>query len=221
MSEVKTIWEKNFDVNPRFTKKVSVAGKPSFTNIDTYYLLEVATKQFGAYGSGFGISKAEWSEREFKDGTILMIINAIFFYYDDAGERQEFPIRNSLKYVYNTKQGYLKIDEDAPKKLMTNTISKALSYLGFGASIYMGMWEDFAYINEVSADFTMINNDQRVEISKLIQDTDTDLAKFNESFGIGKLTDLPISQYNKAIALLNSKLNKMKKQKNEDSNNSN
>ena len=221
MSDKKTIWDKNFNIDPKFTKNVRVQGRQPFTNIDTYYLLKVATEQFGSYGTGFGINKMEWSEREFKDGTVIMTLDAEFFYVNDD-KKSVFPIRNSLKYGYSTKNGYYKIDEDVPKKLMTNTIAKALSYLGFGASVYMGMYEDFAYINEVSADFTYISNEQRVELSKLIQETDTDLIKFNKSFGIAKLSDLPISQHNKALAMLNSKKAKMKRVKrDEDSNNTN
>ena len=207
---MKTIWDKNFNIDPKFTKNVRVQGKQPFTNIDTYYLLKVATEQFGSYGAGFGIDKMEWSEKEFKDGTIIMTLDAEFFYISDD-KKSVFPIRNSLKYAYSTKNGYYKIDEDVPKKLMTNTIAKALSYLGFGASVYMGLFEDVDYVDMVNADFTFISNDQRVELSRLIQETQTDLSKFNASFSISKLTELPVSQYNKAVALLNSKKAKLSK----------
>ena len=54
----------------------------------------------------------------------------------------------------------------------------------------------------------MIDNNQRVELSKMIQDTQTDLAKFCESFVIDNLSELPIKDYQKAKAMLQSKLNK-------------
>jgi hypothetical protein len=200
------IWDSNFDVAPEFTKRVTVNGRQPFTNIDTYYLLQQATKEFGSYGKGFGLSSLEWSEKEFKDGTILMYLDAVFFY-----NGAEFPIRNSLKYVYNTKGGYLKIDEDAPKKLLTNTIAKSLSYIGFGASVYMGKFDDFAYVDELSKELTLISTKQRQEITKLIDEAKVDLIKFNESFSISKLTDLKESDFNKAIAMLQAKLRKIKK----------
>jgi hypothetical protein len=33
-------------------------------------------------------------------------------------------------------------DADAPKKARTNALSKALSHLGFGGDVFMGMWDD-------------------------------------------------------------------------------
>lgn len=199
-----TLWESVTKTDPKFTKKVSVAGKPAFTNIDTYYLIQEATKQFGAYGKGFGIKSMEWSNEAFGD-TVIQTLDAVFF-YDEC----EFPIRNSLKYVYMTKQQYLKVDEDCPKKLMTNTIAKALSYIGFGADIFLGKFEDANYVNEMMGTFEMISQEQRVELSNMIQNSQSDLAKFNESFSIENLAELPIKDYQKAKALLQAKLNKMK-----------
>jgi len=56
----------------------------------------------------------------------------------------------------------------------------------------------------------VINQQQRQQLTQMIADSKTDLGKFNQSFGIGKLTDLPASEFNKAVAMLQSKLNKMK-----------
>lgn len=62
---------------------------------------------------------------------------------------------NSLKLMYKTSKGYDKVDEDAYKKIITNTIGKSLSYLGFGADVYMGKFEDAAYLNEITHDFAL------------------------------------------------------------------
>jgi hypothetical protein len=199
------LWNRVTKIDPKHTKKVKVQGKQPFTNIDTYYLLQRATEEFGSYGKGFGIKSMSWSDLVIGD-TTLLILDAVFFFPDG-----EFPIRNSLKMAYMTQKGYMMIDEDAPKKLTTNTIAKALSYIGFGASVYLGQWEDAAYVNEMLGTFTMITPEQRVELSKLIQDTNTDLIKFNESFSINTLTDLPIKDFEKAKAMLMSKKAKMSK----------
>ena len=198
------LWDKVSKTDPKFTKKVNVTGKPAFTNIDTYYLIEKATEQFGSYGKGFGISSMEWSDMTIGD-TVLLSVDAVFFYPDGS-----FPIRNSMKLSYMTKQNYIKIDEDAPKKLMTNTIAKALSYIGFGVDIFLGKYEDANYVNEMMGTFEMINGEQRNELSKLIQDTETDLKKFNDNYMIDNLSELPIKEFQKAKAMLITKLNKAK-----------
>lgn len=205
MSEVLNLWDKVSKTDPKYTKKVNVTGKPAFTNIDTYYLLQEATKEFGSYGKGFGIKSMQWSTETFGD-TIIQTLDAVFFYKDG-----EFPIRNSLKYVYMTKQQYLKVDEDCPKKLMTNTIAKALSYIGFGADIFLGKFEDANYVNEMMGTFEMISQEQIKELLSLIKKTDTDVIKFNANFAISKLSDLPIKDFQKAKAMLQAKFNKMKK----------
>lgn len=198
------LWNRVTKIDPKFTKKVSVKGKQPFTNIDTYYLIQRATEEFGTYGKAFGIKEMKWTETVIQDTTVLNL-DAVFFYPDG-----EFPIRNSLKMAYMTQQNYLKIDEDTPKKLMTNTIAKALSYIGFGASVFLGQWEDANYVNEMVGTFTMISAEQRIELSKMIQDTNTDLKKFNDSFLIDTLSDLPVKDYEKAKAMLQTKLNKAK-----------
>ena len=196
------LWERVTKIDPKHTKKVSVKGKQPFTNIDTYYLLQRATEEFGSYGKGFGIKSMTWSETTIAD-TILLNLEATFFFPDG-----EFPIRNSLKMAYMTQKGYMMIDEDCSKKIMTNTIAKALSYIGFGASVYLGKWEDQNYVNEMLGTFEMITPQQRGELAKLIQDTNTDIQKFNESFMIDTLADMPIKDFEKAKAMLMSKARK-------------
>jgi len=198
------LWDRVTKIDPKHTKKVSVTGKQPFTNIDTYYLIKRATEEFGSYGKGFGIKSMDWNETTVGE-TILLNLNAVFFFPDG-----EFPIRNSLKMAYMTKQNYMKIDEDCAKKLTTNTIAKALSYIGFGASVYLGQWEDASYVNEMYGTFEFISEEQRRELAKLVQDSKADLAKFNDSFSINTLSDLPIKDFEKAKAMLLSKLNKIK-----------
>ena len=60
-----------------------------------------------------------------------------------------------MKLMYKTAKGYDKVDEDAYKKIITNTIGKSLSYLGFGADVYMGKFEDANYIQEITQDFAL------------------------------------------------------------------
>jgi len=137
------LWEKVAKIDPKYTKEVNAPGKPKFTNIDTYYLIQKATEQFGSMGQGFGLKDATIEEVHLGD-EILLKMSATFWY-----EGGEFPIYNAIKLMYKTSKGYVKVDEDAYKKIQTNTIAKALSYIGFGADVYMGKFEDAAYVNEL------------------------------------------------------------------------
>ena len=59
----------------------------------------------------------------------------------------------------------------------------------------------------------IISDEQRTLIANLVQDTNTDLVKFNQTFMIKNLAELPQREFNKAVALLKSKQNKQKKEK--------
>jgi len=150
------LWKSVAAIDPAYTKNVSVSGKPDFTNIDAYHLLQLATRHFGAYGKGFGLRDLSIDEVTLGD-TVLLKLHGIFFYTDGTAaplnDKGEFPVFNALKLAYKTSKGYTKVDEDAYKKIITNTIGKALSYLGFGADIYMGKFEDAAYVQEIAQEF--------------------------------------------------------------------
>ena len=60
----------------------------------------------------------------------------------------------------------------------------------------------------------LIDVKQRETLALMIQNSKTDLGKFNESFGVSKLTELPASEFNKAFAMLQSKLNRLAKKQN-------
>lgn len=191
------IWNKVADVDMRFTKKVNVPGKTPFTNIDTYELIRMATEQFGSYGKGFGIKAMEWSEKQVED-TTLLILDCVFFFPDG-----EFPYRTSIKSIYKAKAGYMMIDEDAPKKIITNTIAKCLSMIGFGASVYLGMFEDESYVSEmVHSQIVVI---QPTDVNKLLKGITyykVDKDVILNHFGITHLKDLPLAKMQEAEALI-------------------
>ena len=87
----------------KFTKNVKVAGKPQFTNIDTYWLIEEATKVFGLFGKGWGFKSLDYSTLSIGD-TMLLQLQAVFFF-----KGGEFPIANSTKMSYKTKAGYITV----------------------------------------------------------------------------------------------------------------
>ena len=151
MSDNLTLWERVKKIDPSFTKNVNVSGRQPFTNIDAYYLIQLATERFGAYGTGFGLRDVHIDEVPLGD-TTLAKLSGMFFYTDGTTEGA-FPVVNAVKLGYQTSKGYAKVDEDAYKKVITNSIGKALSYLGFGADIYMGKFEDAAYVQEVAQEF--------------------------------------------------------------------
>lgn len=158
MSENKNmrLWNEVKTPHSKYTKKVSMRG--GFTAISPQYLIMKATEQFGPYGYGFGLSESVFDYSLLSTNRVA-IHNAKFFYLKD-GERVEFPITNSIEVV--TKNGHM--DTDYAKKAETNTLSKALSKIGFAADVYMGMFDDEDYVQAVES-FNELKETEEKEVA--------------------------------------------------------
>jgi hypothetical protein len=198
------IFTRKTDTN--YTKKVKGFGTPDFTNIDTYYLIQEATKEFGLFGKGWGIKNVEW-EHITLGATTIAKLEATFFI--PSGE---FQITNSDKLAYTTSKGKEMIDTDVYKKIETNTIAKALSRLGFGTDIYLGKFEDNNYTNEIMNEVQLCNPDTMQHLRGLLQQHDISADIVTKHFNIRALTELQYKYFNQAVALIeaNSKTNKGK-----------
>ena len=193
--------------DPKYVKNQNVGGR-KISTIDPQYQTENATKAFvGLYGSTWGIKDIEFTTRQYPNATEVMTLKGTFFH-----PYGEFPYAVSGKSYYVSKGGNHIIDEDIEKKLVTSMKSKCLSILGFNADIFMGLFDNAGYVNEVAQEFALITYEQYQAIAKLLQETGTVATDFNNAFSIDKTMELPLSEYNKAIAMLNAKKSKIAKE---------
>jgi len=56
----------------------------------------------------------------------------------------------------------------------------------------------------------VINRQQLQQLTQMIADTNSDLSKFNQAFNIATLAELPLNEFNRALKMLQAKLNKSK-----------
>ena len=54
-------------------------------------------------------------------------------------------------FVTQFRNGGIFTDEEAPKKTITDAITKCLSMLGFASDVHMGLFDDNKYVNDVRA----------------------------------------------------------------------
>lgn len=127
-------------------KRVNARG--GYTAIDQQWQIQQATKLWGPYGHRWGMRKIFYTfptvDVVGKDGPTQMtavVLEAEFFYPAGDGEAS-FPIVNDDKF---------RPGEDVMKKLVTNTRSKALSWLGFSADVFMGKFDDAGYVRDLQA----------------------------------------------------------------------
>lgn len=185
--------------NPKYVKNQNAGGR-KITTIDPQSQTMAATEQWGLYGKMWGVKDISFSTRKY-DTTEIMTLSGTFWYPDG-----EFPYAVSEKSFYVSRNGANIIDTDVEKKLLTSFKSKCLSLIGFNSDVFMGMFEDAAYVDDAWHVTNCISPEQRSELTKLIQETNTEMPKFNQAFGITTLSDMSKTSFEKAKALLLKKL---------------
>jgi len=191
--DYKNIFVKKTD--PKFTKRVKI-GKMEFTSIDSYYLIQEATKDFGLFGEGWGIKEVSWEHITLKDAVIAKL-EATFF-----TPKGSFPITNSDKLYYVSTYGKEIIDTDVYKKIETNTIAKALSRLGYGTDIFLGNFEDFSYTEELINETQLCNNETLEVLRGELMKSNVSADVVTKHFVIRALKDLKYKDFNEAVSLI-------------------
>lgn len=148
------LWKSVEKTDPAHTKKVTQRG--GYTSISPQYQLREATEKFGPYGMGFGFESIEFDYSQV-ELTKLVLVNAVFFYMLED-KKITFPIMNSWSLMQGAK-----VDADFAKKAETNTMSKALSKLGFSADVFMGQFDDPEYVKIAKSEAAIENADNKGE----------------------------------------------------------
>ena len=147
MSNHLDLWNRFADIDPAFTKPIT--GKDyRGTSPNPHYVIHCLTEMFGPVGVGFGW---EVEQDEFTPiGEEVLHWCRIRFWHTDRSNG--FSAYGQTKALMKTKNG-LRLDEDAPKKSLTDAITKAASQIGIAANIFLGRWDDSKYVAEVNAEY--------------------------------------------------------------------
>ena len=144
MTDNKALWNRAFVTDPRAVKPIT--GKQySGNSPKPYWIVERLTDEFGPCGIGWGFSILNERFERFSDTDTLHIAVVAFWYVLD-GKRGELQQIGQTKASYTTSKGSFMLDEDAPKKSVTDALVKCASYLGFAGDIFSGMWDDSKYV---------------------------------------------------------------------------
>ena len=185
------LWDKVSETDPGETKAVSY-GARKFTAIDAYAQIKRATGLWGPYGTDWGLFRLEtWVDGEY------LFLKAIFRHPNDG----EFPVANNIK-----------VGDDCVKKITTDTLTKALSMLGFNADVFLGKFDDNKYVADMKAKYkkdnpsekpkkkaskvnvALMTADQKTQLNDILIDADLETSAANKkklakTYGItGKTT---------------------------------
>ena len=150
------LWDSVSKTDPAHTKPAKVGGM-NITTIKPQYQRRQATSKFGPLGFGWGVKDESFINEVFGEGSSQQTIcryNATFWYIWNE-KNCEFPISSNVKVAYTTKngKGYFIVDDEYAKKASTDALTKGLSFLGFNADIFMGLYDDSKYLNQMREEF--------------------------------------------------------------------
>ena len=141
------LWNKVEKTNPKYTKKAKVGGM-NITAIAPQYQIMQVTEQFGIYGEKWGFKDIKLSY-DLVEKCNLVVFKGTFFFPNG-----EFEIINSCKLYMD--RALTMVDDNFAKKIETDTLTKAISKLGFNADIFLGKFDDVRYVEEANAYFNPI-----------------------------------------------------------------
>tara|TARA_R100001460_G_scaffold84997_1_gene126306 strand:+ start:938 stop:1615 length:678 start_codon:yes stop_codon:yes gene_type:complete len=137
------IWETLSKTNPEFTKPLPGYGGKKLTTIDPMYQIQMMTDLFGPVGLGWKY-KVDY---KYIDGLVFAEVTIKYF----TNEWHEY---GPVCSVQNLSKSNNKLDDEAPKKAMTDAMTKAFSHLGMSADVFLGKFDDSKYVEQMKQEFS-------------------------------------------------------------------
>jgi len=151
MSDNKALWRRVFTTDPKAVKPIT--GKQySGNSPKPYWIVERLTDEFGPCGIGWGFDIVSERMEHLPEENVLHIA-VVRFWYEMGGKRGALEQIGQTKAAYRTSKGTMLVDEDAPKKSVTDALVKCASYLGFAGDIFSGRWDDSRYVAEANKEW--------------------------------------------------------------------
>jgi hypothetical protein len=167
------------------------------------------TETFGPCGIGWGFIIL--SERiEVGEAGKQVHIAHVKFWYKWNGERGEVEHIGGTEFSGKRNNGNPFIDEDAPKKSVTDALVKAMSMIGLAGDIFIGRYDDSKYVDNLKADEkkNQASTPKPSEIDFTIHAKNED--QFYEGFAL-RLGQMPtVEDINKLCKVHTNSINTMK-----------
>lgn len=180
MSDNMELWNTVRTPDPAATKAFTRGGGFKGTATNAVYLIQRATELWGPMGGKWGVEIID--DRVIEGAPLLGKDGAVI------GRELLHVIRINLRHPAGSVPGYGQTmlvgsnkygpytDEEAPKKSLTDALTKALSWLGFAADIHLGRWDDNKYVNQAKAAYSEQATDAPVAPAKVIGMDPSELA---------------------------------------------
>ena len=139
------LWNSVAVTDPEFTKRVKQGH--NYTAITSYYKIKQITEKFGIPGIGWGWERPVFYTQGSDGSQIVCCDVTVWFMWE--GHRREIHA-SADKRLYTQKGDTF---DDTHKKALTGAVTKAFSFLGFSADVFMGQHDDDEYVSQLSEHF--------------------------------------------------------------------
>lgn len=144
------LWNSLSKTDPKATKPFKKGGGFTGTQIDPVWRAQRMTEVFGPIGKGWGYDLTErWSEEfKTKDGTVSAVYVRINAWYKDQESGEKLW---TGEQIGGTEVG--RAADEAYKMAVTDALTKCLVNVGLCADVYLGLFDDSKYRDEVGAEY--------------------------------------------------------------------
>jgi len=153
-------WDKLKTTDPRSTKAMN-KGWGKLTTIDPQWQIMRMTETFGPIGWG-------WKhENKFVYTDKLVFAEVTIYWRDEDTINPTKTLTNSFGPISSVQSLFKtngKLDDEAPKKAMTDAMTKAFSHLGLCADVFMGKFDSSKYVDELYKEFNIKGHKEVKEI---------------------------------------------------------
>lgn len=163
-------WDQLGKTDPAHTKGFSRAGGFKGTALKPIWIIQRLTETFGPVGEGWGMGEPKFDVVHAQDGEILVYCTVRCWH---TSEGNGFFGVGGDKVATKRKSGDVFLDDEAFKKAFTDAVNNAFKFLGVGADVHMGQFDDSKYVNQLRDEFTA---QAKVETVAGLEDFATEIA---------------------------------------------
>ena len=195
------LWNALDKTDPAHTKQFSRAGGFKGTALKPQWAIKQLTEQFGPCGIGWGIGEPSFQVVQADKETLVYCTVSAWH-----GDKVNVLWGVGGDKVVTARQSGSFCDDEAFKKAFTDAVMNAFKFVGVGADIHMGLFDDSKYLSEVRQEFDAKNNPppalitdaQRDELADMMTAYGVNAADFCAVGKIKSLKDLRAENFAKA-----------------------
>jgi len=144
------LWDEFKVTDPKFCKEFTKTGGFSGTAVSPMYYVKRLTEMFGPVGKGWGFEENQHKVMDIEGSAnskmMVFIQGRVWYRSPEDNEVYFTPYTWGGDFIVTANSRGPVFDDDAFKKASTDSFSKAVTYLGLGADVHLGFFDDNKYI---------------------------------------------------------------------------